>query len=100
MGREGHAVDRAATEFRPKLHNQANSLSLESLDVSRIVGRHILDLPKIGRETLVMGRKILDMPKKWPRKTGHRIGPWVAKIMLWIAPQPDLDPNYIIKPIV
>ena len=47
MGREGHAVDRAATEFRPKLHNQANSLSLESLDVSRIVGRHILDLPKI-----------------------------------------------------
>ena len=31
--------------------------------MSRIVGRDILDLPKVGHESLDMGRKILDIPK-------------------------------------
>ena len=31
--------------------------------MSRIVGRDILDLPKVGRESLDMGRKIMDISK-------------------------------------
>ena len=38
---------RAASRFRPKLHNRAESLSLESLDMIRAVGRESLDIPKL-----------------------------------------------------
>ena len=54
---------RATSGFRPKLHSRAESLSLESLDMSRDVGRESLDLPTFGRESLDMGRKKLDIPK-------------------------------------
>ena len=54
---------RAASGFRPKLHSRAESLSLESLDMSRFVGRESLDIPKFGRKSLDMGRESLDIPK-------------------------------------
>ena len=50
---------RATSGFRPKLHSRAESLSLESLDMSRAVGRESLDIPKFGRECLEMGRESL-----------------------------------------
>ena len=50
----------AVSGFRPKLHSRAESLSLESLDMSRDVGREGLDIPKFGRESLDMGRKSRD----------------------------------------
>ena len=57
------AKGRAASGFRPKLHSRAASLSLESLDMSRFVGRENLDIPKFGRKSLDMGRESLDIPK-------------------------------------
>ena len=54
---------RAKSEFRPKLNSRVESLSLESLVMSRAVGRESLEIPKIGRESLDMGRKSLDIPK-------------------------------------
>ena len=57
------AKGRAASGFRPKLHSRAESLSLESLDMSRFVGRESLDIPKFGRKSLDMGRESLDIPK-------------------------------------
>ena len=76
------AKGRAASGFRPKLHSRAESLSLESLDLSRAVSRanldiskfgresldnirESLDIPKFGRESLDMGRESLDIPKFW-----------------------------------
>ena len=53
------AKGRASSRFRPKLHSRAESLSLESLDMSR----ESLDILKFGRESLDMGRKSLDIPK-------------------------------------
>ena len=58
------AKGRAASGFRPKLHSRAESLSLESLDMSRAVGRESLDIPKLGGESLDMGRESLDMGRK------------------------------------
>ena len=46
-----------------KLHSRAESLSLESLDMSRAVDRESLDIPKFGRISLDMGRESLDIPK-------------------------------------
>ena len=58
------AKGRAASGFRPKLHSRAESSSLESLDMSRAVGRESLNIPKFGRESLDMGRENLDnIPK-------------------------------------
>ena len=57
------AKDRATSGFRPTLHRRAESLSLESLDMSRAVGRESLDMPKFGRERLDMGRESLDIAK-------------------------------------
>ena len=56
-------MGRATSGFRPKLHSRAESMSLESLDMSRAVGRLSLDIPKFGRESLDMGRESLDIPK-------------------------------------
>ena len=56
---EGHA----ASEFRPKLHSRAESLSLKSLDMRCAVGRESLDIQKFGRESLDMGRESLDITK-------------------------------------
>ena len=53
------AKGRAASGFRSKWHSQAESLSLESLDMSRAVGRESLDMPKFGHKNLEMGRKSL-----------------------------------------
>ena len=52
---------RATSGFRPKLHSRAESLTLESLDMSRAVSRESLDIPKFGCESLEMGRESLDM---------------------------------------
>ena len=57
----------AASGFRPNLHSRAESLSLESLDMSRAVGRESLDIPKFGRKSLDMGRKSL-CPNKNEKK--------------------------------
>ena len=54
---------RAASGYGPKLHCRAESLSLESLDMSHAVGRKSLDIPKFGRESLAVGRKSLVIPK-------------------------------------
>ena len=54
---------RAASGFRPKMHSRAESSSLESLDMSRAVGREFLDISKFYRESLNMGRESLDIPK-------------------------------------
>ena len=43
---------RAASGCRPKLQRRVESLSLESLDMCRAVGRENLDIPKLGRESL------------------------------------------------
>ena len=56
------AMGRAASGFRPKLHNRAESLSFERLDIRSGKSRHesggkTLDIPKFGRESLDMGRK-------------------------------------------
>ena len=61
------AKGRTASGFRPKLHSRAESLSLESLDMSRTVGRKSLDIPKFGRENLDIpkfGRESLDMGRE------------------------------------
>ena len=57
------AKGRAASGFRPKLHSRTESLSLESLDMSRAVGRESLNIPKFGRESLDMGGENLDIRK-------------------------------------
>ena len=49
------AMGRPASEFRPKLHSGAKSLSLESLDMNRAMCRESLDIPKLGHEILIMG---------------------------------------------
>ena len=41
----------AASRFRPKLHNRAESFSLESLDMTRAVDLDSLDIEKFGRES-------------------------------------------------
>ena len=38
---------RAISGFRPELHSRAESLSLESLEMSRAVGRENLDIPSL-----------------------------------------------------
>ena len=45
---------RATSRFRPKLHSRAESLSLESLNMSRAVGRESLEYPKFGHQSLDM----------------------------------------------
>ena len=50
---------RATSGFRSTLHSHTESLRLESLDISRAVGRESLDIPKFGRESLEMGRESL-----------------------------------------
>ena len=60
------AKGRAASGFRPKLHSCAESLSLESLALSRAVGRESLDIPKFGRESLDIGRESLNIPLVCP----------------------------------
>ena len=57
------AKGRAASGFRPTLPSRAESLSLESLDMSCAVGRESLDIPKFGRESLDMDRESLGVPK-------------------------------------
>ena len=47
-------VGRAASGFRPKFHNRAESLRLESLKISRAVVRDSLNIPKMGRKSLGM----------------------------------------------
>ena len=55
-------VVRAASKFSPNLHSRTGSLSLVSLDMSRAVSRHSLDMPKTCRGSL-MGHGSLDIPK-------------------------------------
>ena len=43
---------RVSSGITPKLHIRAESLSLESLGMSRTVGCDSLDIPKFGRESL------------------------------------------------
>ena len=45
------------------MHSRAESLSLQSLDMSRAVGRESLDIQKFGRKNLEMGREKLDIQK-------------------------------------
>ena len=45
-------VGRTASGFTSKLQIRAESLSLESLDISRAVGRESVDMTKFGRESL------------------------------------------------
>ena len=49
--------------MQTQIASRAESLRLESLDVSRTVGRESLDTPKFGRKSLDMGRQITEIPK-------------------------------------
>ena len=51
---EGHA----ASGFRHKLHVRTESLSLESLDMSRVVGRESLYIPKFGAKVWTWVAKV------------------------------------------
>ena len=45
---------RTASGYRPKLHCRAESLSLESLDMSHAVGRKSLDIPKFWNDIMLI----------------------------------------------
>ena len=81
----------AASGFRPKLHSRAESLSLESLNMSRAVGRESLDIPKFGREILDKGRETLDYQNLVAKSCA-----WVAKVCVQRPISILLRPNFAI----
>ena len=71
------ARGRAASGFRPKLQRRAESLSLESLDMSCAVDHESLDIPKF-HESLDMVRKNLDIRKLGRKSLDHFVLEYLA----------------------